>query len=80
MDIVLSLARTVKHLAVVEENAVIGGVGSAVSDLLSSEPVHVLKIGLPDRFIEHGNSKVLRDKYGLTSEKIAHHIKEWMGS
>jgi transketolase C-terminal domain/subunit len=48
----------------------IGGLGESVKALLSSSGAVVECIGLPDKFIEHGKSEILREKYGLTAENI----------
>lgn len=59
-----------------EENTVYGGFGSAVLELLSrTEQKKVVKlIGLPDKFIEHGNPSLLREIYGLTANHIASEV------
>jgi 1-deoxy-D-xylulose-5-phosphate synthase len=56
-ELVLSMARTHSLLVTVEENAVAGGAGSGVNELLAAagQIVHLLNIGLPDRFIAHGS-------------------------
>lgn len=59
----------------IEEGAVIGGVGSGISEMLGDIAHPVIKIGIPDRFIEHGLVKEILDKYGLTGEKIAGRIE-----
>ena len=76
--LVLSLAAKTRRLAVAEENAQIGGLAGAVCELLAGHNVPVLKIGLPDVFIEHGHPGILRDKYELSAEKIAEKIKSWL--
>jgi 1-deoxy-D-xylulose-5-phosphate synthase len=78
-DTVLALLKKVRHFVVVEENAVFGGLNSAVDELLIGSNAAVLNIGLPDMFIEHGNSKILRDKYGLSGAKIAERVAQWFG-
>lgn len=71
----LTLARTHSHLFLIEEGACVGGFGSAVLELLSDKGpfpgLTVRRIALPDAFIEHGNTAVLRQKYGLCRENIA---------
>src|SRR5579872_1356182 len=56
-DMVLSVAAQHRAIITIEENAVAGGAGSAVAELLAAEgallPLH--QIGIPDRFIEHGS-------------------------
>ena len=67
-----------RFITVVEENSVIGGLGGAVCEYTAGGGVKILKIGLPDVFIEHGSQKVLRDKYGLSPEKIAENVSGWV--
>lgn len=62
------------RVVTVEENALQGGFGSAVLELLSEEGlghIPLKRIGLPDRFVEHGSQSVLRKKYGLDALGIA---------
>ena len=70
-------ADRVKRIVTVEENVVSGGAGSAVNELLNGR-ARILNIGLPDRFIEHGNSGLLRKNYGLDAEGIASRIRQWV--
>ena len=55
-DLVERMAEQHELLVTVEENAVQGGAGSAVNELLNRRQVNVsvLNIGIPDRYIEHG--------------------------
>ncbi|MDR1784605.1 MAG: 1-deoxy-D-xylulose-5-phosphate synthase [Endomicrobium sp.] len=66
------LVRTRKFITI-EENALIGGFGESIKAFLCNEGAIVKCIGLPDRFIEHGDLRALRKKYGLTPENL---IKE----
>ncbi|BAU49024.1 1-deoxy-D-xylulose-5-phosphate synthase [Sulfurifustis variabilis] len=70
--LVLSLARTHELLVTVEENAVAGGAGSAVNECLARAALApaVLNLGLPDRFVEHGDPKQLLAECGLDAEGI----------
>jgi 1-deoxy-D-xylulose-5-phosphate synthase len=77
-DLILSLAKNSKNFVTVEENSIVGGLGSTINSLLSSKGCEILNIGLPDQFIEHGNPKVLRSIYNLTEEKISTKIKDWV--
>ena len=79
-ELILKLAPKVDLVVTVEENALHGGFGAGVLELLSREDVlvPVKCIGLPDKFIEHGSPQVLREKYGLTAEAIAKNIKSWL--
>ncbi|MDR0800351.1 MAG: 1-deoxy-D-xylulose-5-phosphate synthase [Endomicrobium sp.] len=60
-----------KKFVTVEENVLSGGFGEAVKAFLCGSGAAVECIGLPDKFIEHGNLEVLRKKYGFTPESIA---------
>ena len=65
-----ALSKTKKFITV-EENALSGGFGESIKNLLCDTGAVVESIGLPDKFIEHGSPKVLREKYGLTAKNIA---------
>lgn len=68
------LARKIKYVLTVEENVLDGGFGSAVVENLSELQINELRverIGLPDRFIEHGAQQLLRKIIGLDAEGIA---------
>ena len=47
------------------------GFGSAVLEVLEDTPARVLRLGLPDRFIEHGKRELLLNDVGLTPERVA---------
>ncbi|GHB03333.1 1-deoxy-D-xylulose-5-phosphate synthase [Modicisalibacter luteus] len=69
---VLEAAREHELLVTLEENAVAGGAGSGVNELLADEGVQVavLNLGIPDRFIEHGKPAQLLHECGLDAEGI----------
>ena len=79
-DLILSWAKRTGRVVTIEENALLGGFGSAVLELLSEKEVFVptKRIGLPDKFIEHGAPQLLREKYGLVPEKLAEEIKAFV--
>ena len=61
------------RVLVVEENIRQGGFGGAILELfndLGPKNISVKRIGLPDKFVEHGPQDVLREKYGLDSAGI----------
>jgi 1-deoxy-D-xylulose-5-phosphate synthase len=67
-ELICDLARRSKKLITVEENAVQGGFGSAVLELLQQEGIHdiaVELVGVPDEFIHHGAQKIQRRELGL---------------
>jgi 1-deoxy-D-xylulose-5-phosphate synthase len=72
-ELICSLASAIPRIITVEENALQGGFGSAVMEMLADEcvgPFQVKRIGIPDQFIEHGAAGILRKKYGLDAEGI----------
>lgn len=75
-DLILDLARTHDTIVTVEENAVDGGAGAAVNEFLAAAGVttSILNLGLPDRFIEHGNPKELLRDCNLDPEGIRRQI------
>ncbi|RMD80873.1 MAG: 1-deoxy-D-xylulose-5-phosphate synthase [Gammaproteobacteria bacterium] len=75
--LVLELAAGHRLLVTVEENAVAGGAGSAVAELLAREGVSVplLQLGLPDRFVEHGERGELLAACGLDPAGIAEQVR-----
>jgi 1-deoxy-D-xylulose-5-phosphate synthase len=75
--LILQVAEQTKRLITVEENALAGGFGSAVLQLLQSSGVtgvRVEHIGLPDEFVEQGPQALLRAKYDLDSEGISRRV------
>ena len=66
-----------KLLVSVEEHSIIGGLGSAIAEYISSKKntPPLVKIGLPDAFCKAATYDFLLNKYGLTAEKIAERIK-----
>ncbi|PWW81491.1 MULTISPECIES: 1-deoxy-D-xylulose-5-phosphate synthase [Prosthecochloris] len=74
-----AIAESHEKIVVVEENSVIGGLGSAVNDYLRKEGLsnETLTLGLPDKFVTHGNMKDLYRMLGLDPENICRHIKSF---
>ena len=70
--IIDEIARTHQLIITIEENAVMGGAGSAVSEYLreANLTIPVKHLGLPDTFIEHGNPSEMLDACGLSVDKI----------
>jgi 1-deoxy-D-xylulose-5-phosphate synthase len=70
--LVLELARTHSALVTVEDNAIAGGAGSAVAELLASRNVQaqILQLGLPDRFLEHASREQLLTEAGIDAPGI----------
>ena len=72
VELAIAMARTHELVVTLEENAVMGGAGSAVSEALQAAGLStaVLQLGLPDRFIEHGNPEQLLSDCGLDQAGI----------
>ncbi len=72
-DLLLALAAHHRHLVTVEDNALMGGAGSAVSELLLAGGIELptLMLGLPDAFLEHASREQLLSECGLDESGIA---------
>lgn len=78
-DIIVKAARETGKIVTVEEHSVIGGLGSAVGDVVLEEyPVPVVKIGINDVFGHSGAAKDLLVEYGLTAENIVKTTKAFL--
>ena len=67
-------------IVTIEDHAQMGGFGSAVLECLDDAPVRVLRVGIPDRFIDHGKREILLEDAGLTAPQIAARILRAAGS
>ena len=75
-DLVVKAAKETGKVVTVEEHSVIGGLGSAVCDVLSEKcPTQVMKIGINDTFGESGPAVELVKKYGLDADSIYEKVK-----
>lgn len=82
-ELILEVVRRTGNLVTVEENALQGGFGSAVLELLSAEglfDIRVKRIGIPDRFVEHGSQAQLRKDLGIDAEGIAATVELFMSA
>ncbi|HYK36812.1 1-deoxy-D-xylulose-5-phosphate synthase [Alloacidobacterium sp.] len=81
-DVLERYARRVGVIVTFEDHVLMGGFGSAVMEVLNEMqlPVPVVRIGWPDRFIEHGKVEQLRARYGVSveaaMEKLAPYLKK----
>jgi len=80
--LVQQLARSHDALVTLEENAIMGGAGSAVLEVLAALGLNVpvLQLGLPDRFIDHGDPALLMKECGLDAAGIVESIRERFGT
>ena len=79
-ELILSLAETHRLIVTVEEAYLAGGFGSAILELLEEnglqDKVKVVRMGVPDRIITHGDAKLLLAKYGLDADGIYNKVAE----
>jgi 1-deoxy-D-xylulose-5-phosphate synthase len=77
-ELILKLARTHEALVTLEDNAVAGGAGSGVAEVLASHGIEIplLHLGLPDEFLEHGSREDLLSQAGLDAAAIRRAILE----
>lgn len=77
-DLIVASAKETGRIVTVEEHSVIGGLGSAVCDVLAEKaPTPVCKIGVNDVFGESGPAVELVKKYGLDADSIYTKVKEF---
>ncbi|HHQ6633549.1 TPA: 1-deoxy-D-xylulose-5-phosphate synthase [Serratia fonticola] len=79
-QLVLEMAASHEVLVTLEENAIMGGAGSGVNELLMAKRrvVPVLNIGLPDYFIPQGGQEEIRSDLGLDAAGIQRQIETWL--
>lgn len=78
-ELVLASAKKTGKVVTVEEHSVIGGLGSAVCDVLSeNHPVPVKKIGVYDTYCESGPAVKLLEKYKLDGNGVYEQVKDWL--
>ena len=67
------------RLVTVEDNSLVGGFGSAVAEYTADKQTacKLLRLGIPDKFVEHGKSAQLYEQLNLNAEKIAEQILNW---
>jgi 1-deoxy-D-xylulose-5-phosphate synthase len=81
-DLIIDVASRHRAFVTIEENAVMGGAGSAVSEVLASHGVSlpVLHLGIPDRFIEHGSRDTCLAAAGLHLTGLTASVEDWWSS
>ena len=78
-ELVIAAAKETGKVVTIEEHSVIGGLGSAVCDVLAEKaPTKVMKIGVNDVFGESGPALALIKKYGLDAESIYNKVKAFV--
>lgn len=72
VELIRSLARRVGRIVTIENHSVIGGLGGAVAETISSMAAHapLERVGVDDVFTESGPSNLIKKKYGLNVENV----------
>lgn len=80
-DIVVKAAKETGVIVTAEEHSVIGGLGSAVADVVTEEcPIPVIRVGVNDVFGHSGPAVELLKEFGLTADNIIANVKKGNGS
>jgi 1-deoxy-D-xylulose-5-phosphate synthase len=81
-NLVIEMATRHRALVTIEENAVAGGAGNAVGEVLAcrGSPLPHLQLGIPDRFIEHGSRESCLAAAGLDAAGLGASIQTWWNS
>ena len=76
LDDVCAAARATHGLVTLEEHSVLGGIGAAVTEIISEhQPTRVLRIGVPDRFSEHcGTHAYLLREHGIDTDSVRERV------
>ena len=72
-DLICTLSKKIPHIITIEEHVLHGGFGSAVLECLAESGITgccIKRIGIPDKFVEHGAPDILRSKYGIDAHAI----------
>ena len=76
-ELIIDLAKKTNCVITAEDHNIIGGLGSAVAEVLSeNHPCIMKRIGMEDRYGESGKSDELYDKYGLSAKHIVTKVKQ----
>lgn len=82
LDDVCAAARATHGLVTLEEHSVLGGIGAAVTEIISEhQPTRVLRIGVPDRFSEHcGTHAYLLREHGIDTDSVRERVGAYFQS
>lgn len=76
-DIIIKCAKETKKLISIEEHSIIGGLGTAISEVLvENYPAKLVRMGMKDCFGKSGKAQELLEYFGLTSKEIIEKVKE----
>lgn len=76
--LIKSLGKSCKYIVTVEDHNIIGGLGTAVSEVLSEEgaSAKLIRMGLQDTYGESGDPKELYEKYGFSANAVVKKVKQ----
>ncbi len=80
-SLLVAMAQEIGKVVTIEENVLAGGFGSAVIELLQDRGlshVEVLRMGIPDQFLDHGPQGFLRKRYGLDVQGIMERVESFL--
>ena len=70
-ELIIKCAKETKKLISIEDHNIIGGLGSAISEVLTEEyPAKLVRLGVKDTFGKSGNAKELMKYFGITAENL----------
>ena len=70
-DMIIKCAKETKKLVSIEDHSIIGGLGSAISEVLTEEcPAKLVRLGIKDTFGKSGRAEELMEYYGITAKEI----------
>jgi 1-deoxy-D-xylulose-5-phosphate synthase len=72
----VALGKACTRIYTFENNAIIGGVGASISQLLAESNARVINFGYPDRFITHGATSILKEEIGFCAETLAKEVRK----
>ena len=75
-EAIRNCASVYNHIFTIEDNILSGGFGESINSLLVNEETKVHNIAWPDKYIEHGTTAQLYERYGLDAVSIAERIKK----
>ena len=76
-EIIIKCAKETKKLISIEEHSIIGGLGTAISEVLvENYPAKLVRIGIKDCFGKSGKAQELLEYFGLTSKEIIEEVKK----
>lgn len=79
-EAVLRAAKEIGKIVTVEEHSIIGGLGSAVAEVLAEQcPAKLKRVGIYDRYTESGPAEALIHHYGLDGEGVYNAVKAFLG-